>query len=398
MKFRIAVSLFLFFHLSFGQQLIEENLQHDGLTRLYDVFLPGVYNGNTDFPLVIMLHGGGGDKTVIQAFSQLNPVANALGFIAVYPQGYEPVVIGGFSWADGRGTTADNAGIDDVGFIQSLINQLKSDYNVDGQRVYIAGFSNGGFMAQTLACEIPEEFAAAAALGSSLGVQQAADCTTDEATPMMYVVGTADPEIPYNGGTMTNPNVEPIIGVEVAVQFWVDKNGCDDTPEITNLPDMVTDDNSTVELLTYDNCDCNSDVHFYKIINGGHTWPGNEIESIEPQLGETNEDINAGFRMLDFFNDHVLCQSLSVQGWDDENEWILYPNPAKNQVNINASFPVVQIEILSIIGKRIRHEAINQLKNISLDLGALSKGIYWIRITDERGDQQIKKLVIGKRN
>ncbi|MDR9401619.1 MAG: T9SS type A sorting domain-containing protein, partial [Psychroflexus sp.] len=107
---------------------------------------------------------------------------------------------------------------------------------------------------------------------------------------------------------------------------------------------------------------------------------------------------NAGFRMLDFFNDHVLCQSLSVQGWDDENEWILYPNPAKNQVNINASFPVVQIEILSIIGKRIRHEAINQLKNISLDLGALSKGIYWIRITDERGDQQIKKLVIGKRN
>ena len=398
MKFILSVSFILLCHLTFAQQLIEDDLIHDGSTRLYDVFLPSGYDANSDLPLVIMLHGGGGNKDVVQSFTQLNPVANAQDYIAVYPQGLEPLAIGGFSWADGRGTAADNTGIDDVGFIQSLINQLKSDYNIDGQRVYIAGFSNGGFMAQTLACEIPEEFAAAAALGSSLGIQQAADCTTDEATPMMYVVGTADPEIPYNGGTMTNPNVEPIIGVEAAVQFWVDKNGCDDTPQTTNLPDTVTDDNSTVELLTYDNCNCNSDVHFYKIINGGHTWPGNEIPSIEPQLGETNEDINAGLRMLDFFDDHVSCQSLSLNGWDDKNEWIIYPNPAQDKVNIIATFPVVRIDILSIIGKRIRYEAIDQLKKFSLERGALTKGIYWIRIMDERGDQQIKKLVIGKGN
>ncbi|MDR9401787.1 MAG: PHB depolymerase family esterase, partial [Psychroflexus sp.] len=353
----------------------------------------GVYNGNTDFPLVIMLHGGSGDKNVIQAFSQLNPVANALGFIAVYPQGYEPVAIGGFSWADGRGTTADNAGIDDVGFILSLINQLKSDYNVDGQRVYIAGFSNGGFMAQTLACEIPEEFAAAAALGSSLGVQQAADCTTDEATPMMYVVGTADPEIPYNGGTMTNPNVEPIIGVEAAVQFWVDKNGCDDTPEITNLPDMVTDDNSTVELLTYDNCDCNSDVHFYKIINGGHTWPGNEIESIEPQLGETNEDINAGFRMLDFFNDHVLCQSLSANEEAFKNEVVIFPNPAHQNVWIETSFPVTKIQLFSLTGKKLAERSGLQQTSLRLDVSHLKTGVYWVKLL-RNNRFVLKKLIL----
>lgn len=396
MKFRLSVLLVLLCHLTFAQQLIEDDLIHDGSTRLYDVFLPSSYDSNNDLPVVIMLHGGGGNKDMVQSFTQLNPVANAQDYIAVYPQGLEPLAIGGFSWADGRGTAADNAGVDDVGFIQSLINQLKSDHNVDDQRIYIAGFSNGGFMAQTLACEIPEEFAAAAALGCSLGVQQSADCTTDEATPMMYVVGTADPEIPYNGGTMTNPGVEPIIGVEAAVQFWVDKNGCDDTPEITNLPDTVTDDNSTVELLTYDNCDCDSDVHFYKIINGGHTWPGNEIASIEPQLGETNEDINAGLRMLDFFDDHVLCQSLSVQGWDDEDEWVLYPNPAQDKVNIIASFPVALLEVFSITGKRMKQDEIGHLKQFSIDCSKLSSGIYWVNIIDQLGNRELKKLVIGR--
>ena len=398
MKLCLSVLLILFFHSAFAQQVVEEDLQHNGSTRFYDVFLPTGYNANNDLPLVIMLHGGGGDKNVIQAFSQLNPVANALGYIAVYPQGLEPLSIGGFSWADGRGTAADNAGVDDVGFILSLLNQLKSDYAIDDQRIYIAGFSNGGFMAQTLACEIPEEFAAAAGLGCSLGVQQAADCTTAEATPMIFVVGTADPEIPYNGGTMTNPNVEPIIGVESAVQFWVDKNGCDDMPQVSNLPDTVTDDNSTVELLTYDNCDCHSDVQFYKIINGGHTWPGNEIPSIEPQLGDTNEDINAGFRMLDFFNDHVLCQSLSVLRWNDDNEWIMYPNPTQDKVNIIATFPVARVEIFSITGKRIRFEPIDQRKNFSMKCSGITDGIYWIRVENDRGHQQIRRLVVGKGN
>ena len=393
MKFILSVSFILLCHLTFAQQLIEDDLIHGGSTRLYDVFLPSSYDANSDLPLVIMLHGGGGNKDVVQSFTQLNPVANAQDYIAVYPQGLEPLAIGGFSWADGRGTAADNAGIDDVGFIQSLINQLKSDYNIDGQRVYIAGFSNGGFMAQTLACEIPEEFAAAAALGSSLGVQQAADCNTDEATPMMYLVGTADPEIPYNGGTMTNPNVEPIIGVEAAVQFWVDKNGCDDTPQTTNLPDTVTDDNSTVELLTYDNCNCNSDVHFYKIINGGHTWPGNEIASIESQLGETNEDINAGFRMLDFFDDHVLCQSLSTNEVVLKNEVVIFPNPAHQNVWIETSFPVTKIQLFSLTGKKLAERSGLQQTSLHLDVSHLKTGVYWVKLL-RNNSFVLKKLIL----
>ena len=391
---RIVIILLLVYQSIYSQQIIEENLQHDGLTRLYDVFLPSDYNANANFPVVIMLHGGGGDKDVIKGFTQLNPVANALGYIAVYPQGFEPLPIGGFSWADGRGTAADNAGIDDIGFISTLINQLISDYAIDDQRVYVAGFSNGGFMTQTLACEIPGELAAAAALGSSLGVSQSADCNTAEATPMMYVVGTADPEIPYNGGTMTNPNVEPIIGVEAAVQFWVNKNNCDPTPQTTNLPDTVTDDNSTVELLKYDNCDCSSDVYFYKVINGGHTWPGNEIPSIESQLGETNEDINAGFRMLNFFNDHVLCQSLSVNEVELKNEVVIYPNPAQNNIKINTTLPVTKIQLFSLAGKKLAEHSGLEQTNFNLDVSHLQAGMYWVKIFND-SNLSLKKLIVN---
>ena len=391
---RIVTILLLLYQSIYSQQIIEENLQHDGLTRLYDVFLPSDYNANGNFPVVIMLHGGGGDKDVIKGFTQLNPVANALGYIAVYPQGFEPLAIGGFSWADGRGTAADNAGIDDVGFISSLIAELKTDYALDDQRIYVGGFSNGGFMTQTLACEISNQIAAAAALGSSLGINQSANCNTAEATPMLYVVGTADPEIPYNGGTMTNPNVEPIIGVEAAVQFWVNKNNCDPSPQTTNLPDIVTDDNSTVELLKYDNCDCSSDVYFYKIINGGHTWPGNEIPSIESQLGETNEDINAGFRMLNFFNDHVLCQSLSVNEVELKNEVSIYPNPAQDHVQIKSSFPVRKIQLFSLGGKKIYDQPGFKQTNFRLDVSNLPLGIYWVKIFND-SNLSFKKLIVN---
>jgi len=75
----------------------------------------------------------------IQGFSQMNAVSDFWGFVVVYPQGMG-IAPPGYSWADGRNTSADQAGIDDVGFLSALIDEIGNAYFVDSTRVYRAAF------------------------------------------------------------------------------------------------------------------------------------------------------------------------------------------------------------------------------------------------------------------
>ncbi|NBC09200.1 MAG: hypothetical protein GVY26_18565, partial [Bacteroidetes bacterium] len=152
-----------------------QTITYQGLARQYVVHEPAAYDDQAPLPVVLVLHGGGGSAQVTQNFTMMNPVADANGFLAVYPQGYTENS-SGFVWADGRGTAADAEGIDDVGFVGRLIDSLQLQYKIDTTRVYACGFSNGGFMTQRLACELDGRFAAMAGLGCSMDVSLFADC------------------------------------------------------------------------------------------------------------------------------------------------------------------------------------------------------------------------------
>ena len=285
---------------------LSATLQHQNNQRVYKMHIPPSYDGTNEVPLVIVLHGGGGNADIVQGFTQMNPVADANGFIVAYPQGFAPASQDGFSWADGRQTGATIMEIDDVGFIAKVIDEIKSDFEIRSDRIYVTGFSNGGFMSQKLACDLDNQFAAVATLGASIGAKVLNQCETSQSIPMLFMLGDEDPFIPYDGGTVLN-NPSEIAGIETLVYFWKNKNACQTEVLAVQLPDIVSSDNSTVTLFEFVDCDCNAKVKFYKINNGGHTWPGVENESYEVIAGETNEDINASSVIWNFFDEHQLC-------------------------------------------------------------------------------------------
>lgn len=362
----------------FGQTNIADSIVHQTYQRKFMVHFPPNFNTSTQRALVLNLHGGSGNMLNAQGFSLLNPVSDQYNFIVAWPQGYG-IAPPGFSWADGRNTSADQAGIDDIGFIQKLIDTLISRYNVDTNRIYICGFSNGGFMVQRLACQWPDRFAAMASLGSSMDTVLYQNCNPSKPVPMAFFNGTADPAMPYGGGAMQNPQVIPVVPVDTTVQFWVRHNHCQTANPLFNFPDTFISDNSTAELYTYTQCDCNADVRFYKLINGGHTWPGVYVASQASVLGNTNRDINAGIELWNFFNAHTLCKTtVRTEKLNAQPKIKVYPNPAQSILNINLSpAEISHISITNITG-----QVLIQLKNQNqIDISGLSKGIYLITIT-----------------
>lgn len=345
------------------------------------VHLPPNFNATTQRALVLSLHGGSGNMVNAQGFSMLNPVSDQNNFIVGWPQGYG-IAPPGFSWADGRNTSADQAGIDDIGFINKLIDTLITRYNVDTSRMYICGFSNGGFMVQRLACQLPDRFEAMASLGSSMDTVLHQNCNPSKPIPMAFFNGTADPAMPYGGGPMQNPEVIPVVPVDTTVRFWVAHNHCQtESPEF-NFPDIFITDNSTAKLYNFTNCDCNADVKFYKLINGGHTWPGVYVASQASVLGNTNRDIHASFELWNFFNSHTLCSTmLGLEDRDTRLPIKVYPNPASTKVFLQL-LPTdnYTVDVINYVGQRILR-ATNQNQ---IDILDLPSGLYFLKVQQGR--------------
>lgn len=353
------------------------------------VHFPPNFDTSTQRPLVLNLHGGSGNMMNAQGFSMLNPVSDENNFIVAWPQGYG-IAPPGFSWADGRNTSADQAGIDDVGFIDILIDTLTSRYNVDTSKIFICGFSNGGFMVQRIACELPNKFAAMASLGASMDTVLFQNCNPIKPVPFAFFNGTADPAMPYNGGPMQNPLVTPVVPVDSAVLFWVSHNNCQTTAPTYYFPDSFVNDESTAELMEFHECDCDASVRFYKLINGGHTWPGVFVASQAEVLGNTNRDINASVELWDFFNSHTLCDN-ATEIIDDyiKEDLFVYPNPESREIFLNLDqSESATIHIRNVVG----HLLISTVNERAIDISPLSTGLYFLTISNGKYSQTVKFL------
>ena len=386
-----VVTTILSFNLQ-AQTNIVDSIVHQSYQRKFTVHTPTGFTNTTPVSAVFMLHGNGGTMQNSQNFTNLNSVSNTNGFLAVYPEGYGIVSSWGFSWADSRGTSADIAGIDDLGFIDKLLDTLLANYNIDINKIYICGFSNGGYMTQRFACEKNQRFAAMASLGSIMDTSLFANCNPQRPIPMMFVIGTNDPFVPFNGGVANGSGglVNEIISADTLVNFWKINNNCLVSNPSINLPDIDLTDNSTVTLFNFTNCSCNSDVKFYRINGGGHTWPGVEIPLYELIAGETNEDIQASVELWNFFNAHTLCNTtVGVEEKFTPQTIKIYPNPANSELNLNiASTDKVEISISNMLGE-VLIIANNQNR---IDISNLTTGIYIITIT--RGQfKQTQKFI-----
>ena len=263
------------------------------------MFVPGSYDTATPMALVLALHGGGGNgEEMCSLPGGIQELAESEGFIVTCPDAVED------HWNDGRGNEqyrSQAEDIDDVGFLLALVEWLPEDYNVDPARIYVTGASNGGMMTQRLACEASGVFAAAAVVIASQPVNL--DCLPDRPISILFMNGTDDPLMPYEGGQVRfyRQELGEVLSTQETVTFWAGVNGCDPAPVTEMLPDLDPEDGTRIRLDAYFGCDQGSRVLLYTMQGGGHTWPGGSQYLARSVIGRVSRDLKANAVIWTFF-------------------------------------------------------------------------------------------------
>ena len=225
-------------------------------------------------PLVLALHGGGGDakgwpKYTSRGFETL---ADQAPFILVYPEGIEG------QWNDKRNVKhfyVQKHKVDDVGFLAALIDHLIESEGADPARVYMLGASNGGMMTHYFAATHADKIAAAASVIATIPKNLEGRLSPSRPLPFLMINGSEDPLVKWGGGEVKFGRrvTGEVMSVSKTVSFWVQHNGCDSDPKTTDLPDRSADDGTTVRKDVYGNGKDGSEVILYSVMGGGHMWP-----------------------------------------------------------------------------------------------------------------------------
>ena len=235
-----------------------------GVERRYVVHVPGSYDGTQHVPVVLVLHGSGGNANEAARISGMSVKSDAEGFVAVYPEG------AGRSQTFNAGRCCGVAGrgnVDDVSFLRAVVAAVSANYTVDPHRIYAAGMSNGAMMAYRLGCEMSDVLAAIAPVAGALEI----DCAPAQPVSAIVFHGTGDAIVPYNGGRVVNPpqgmapDYEP---VSTAIGQWATIAGC------TGATDEQVSASVVRQVRT--GCLAGYGVELYTVDGGGHAWPGGE--------------------------------------------------------------------------------------------------------------------------
>jgi polyhydroxybutyrate depolymerase len=264
---------------------LDWTLSAGGRDRTVHVHLPKTYDPTRPTPVVLNFHGFTSNASQEDALSGMSAKADQAGFVAVHAEG-----IGlSQSWnAGGCCGEAASSAVDDVGFVNVMLDELESKLCVDARRVFSTGMSNGGFLSHRLACELSTRIAAVAPVAGVLAIPT---CNPTRAMSVFQFHGTLDPLVGYNGS--------PALGypsVPQTMSGWATRSGCNASPRETSKKGNVT-------CVTYDGCKDGAEVNLCTVDGGGHTWPGGLPV---PSLGLTTTDINATDTMWDFFLRHPL--------------------------------------------------------------------------------------------
>jgi polyhydroxybutyrate depolymerase len=240
-----------------------------GVERTYVVFRPPSLDQNREAPLIIAMHGYTVDTTWMESNSHFDDLATNNGFVVVYPQGL------GDAWNAGRCCGHDNN--DDVEFIKAVIDRLVADDHVDPKRVFATGMSNGGLMAQRLACEAADRITAVTSVSGSLVSEP---CNPSRPISVLEMHGLEDDLVPYKGGVVAGLTYFP--PTMSNMQEWASRDGCAASPTVTQ--DGIT------TTYTWSGCRDGSSVVLDAIAGAGHSWFGPDDMPGEPDAAKVAWD------------------------------------------------------------------------------------------------------------
>ena len=374
-------TLLLFFNL-FGQQQMNKNLFFDGQNRNYIIYIPSSYDGTTQVPLVFNFHGGGGTSSdFINYVNDMRPIADTANFIAVYPQAAVDPTDGSNSWLHKTPTTHN-----DVNFIEAIIDTLSNDYNIDNDRVYACGYSEGGIFSYELGCRLNNRIAGFASVSGSMLVDafrvsyyNLGNCSPVHPTAVLLIPGTSDfsPHSSYSG-------LQPYyMSVNEITTYWANHNNTNTNPTVTSVPNTNTSDGSTVEKRIWENGDNCVAVQELKVINGGHDWPGSS----------GNMDIDASQEIWKFLSNYdvnglINCGSTNLSN-SNTNKFEIFPNPSTDLLTIKSNIKKeLNFEIFSSFGSIVMTGNLNN--NDVINLSELEPQVYILKI-DGNSFKLIKK-------
>ena len=252
------------------------DIDFDGVNRVYYVSYPEGYSSPSG--LIVNMHGFGGNASSQISGTQMDNYAHQQNIAVVYPQGINSD-IGSTSW--NVGTFWDFNSEDDVGFISAVIDAVASSFEIDLNRVYACGYSNGGYMAYELACELSGKVTAFGSVAGNFMLNSNQSCDGDRDIPIIHFHGTNDATVDY-----FPPSFDQALTVEQSIEYW---NGYNNF----NLESSESL-NSYVEVYKYFNDFSQAEFVHYKVNGGQHEWFWN------------NWGFNASEELVNFFSQYKL--------------------------------------------------------------------------------------------
>ncbi|MFB6286120.1 MAG: PHB depolymerase family esterase [Candidatus Bipolaricaulia bacterium] len=294
----------------------EGTLAHDGLERRFRFYVPS--NLARDAPTVVLLHGG--TQSMDKLFErgaggtqEWPEIAEEEGFPLLVPNGTNTRTGAPTGdrqrWNDCR-SLANETRVDDVGFVIALADWAVDRFHLASEKLAVTGASNGGMMAYRLAIERPDRIAAIAAFIANL--PQDGECPDpSEPVPVFIANGTADPLMPYAGGTIANGRGQ-VHSAEKTRDMWIDANDADPSRRTVQvLPNRDPNDGSRIVCEDYPEPETGSAVRFCRVAGGGHTMPSREHRlprGAERVVGPQNHDME-GARLAWAFLRQALTDS-----------------------------------------------------------------------------------------
>lgn len=354
---------------TFGQN-IYDSIFVGNRWRTYMLHLPIGYNPSNQYSLLFCFHGGQSGASSSQLgwqavayMSNLTAKADSAGFIVVYPEG--TVINNNRSWNAGACCPpATNNNVDDVGFIDHLIDTLKNDYAVDSMRIYASGSSNGAMLCFRLACELSNKIAAFATVSATHAFWP---CSPANKVPVINFHSLVDSAVLYNGGLGNGPSGVSFISQDSTLAFWKDINNCVTTDTIVN--GGTTD----YSLIKVHDCACQVEFDHYVTSDGGHSWPGGN-----PNNNPVSYQINATYLLWNFLQNYTLgCLTLGDENaTTSTNSMRVFPDPFTSHIYLANSTGKEIFTLFNHMGQIIWTG-----KNIDRqDFSFLASGLYVLRI------------------
>jgi polyhydroxybutyrate depolymerase len=297
--------------------LSDATLQVAGVTREYRVHVP---SGVTTSPtaVVLVLHGGGGEglnvaNTGAHPLSVFRSIADREGFVVVYPGGL-PARDGNAGWTDCRADNAVASEADDIGFLDALIDRLRTQYSLPSAKIFMAGGSNGAQM--TLAYAISRASNVAAIATSSGNLPQspksgACSGTPSRRVPALMTHGTADTLMPYGGGCVANLggacNRGRVISAEATRDYWLAANALTGLVPVQSTVELDNADAGVANRFVYGT---SAPLEWWRLDGAGHTAPSRAVLiSSNSERGVQNRDIEFAEVAWSFFKQRLNAVS-----------------------------------------------------------------------------------------